>query len=1342
MHRKTVLPPHLSAPNRHRLWRHRASAIVSLPVTATTDDRHVPRCVLNSAMQVHLPATTTPTTSPTRDPAVPIAGRRAKSRDVQLSLAMLPSTSNSADAVSPTRPARGQHRFTPSGFLPMPPIRASPVCTPTTSASAYTFDSFSQVASSSSTSSVSPSLAPTSPRLKPTLLAPTWIAVPPTPPPPTLVKRSVTCVTTRSKRPTAVSPSISMPSTAPRRSPHRSVSAPSLSNRRRALSDSIPRASRVHAWREDTLRPGISRKTHVPTNSQPSLTSHVHAQDTPLTPRHSLFHIEGSTPSDAEDDDLDDPDEPAYTFPDRVLTAEPDAMDPGGEEAERDAQKLKDDMRKYHSLMELLTTEVGYVLDMRALVTIYLRNLANLTSRPAFSRSGSSFTSISRVNSANSIHNALALTVADGQGVRHDSPSAGKEKDKGRVILTAVEMDIMMRNAEEIMQLHEQFVDELREALVPHGIRMGTVRSEEGWPEHNDQAECDIDNAIGVVATKFAVESSRFNIYEAFCTGHQEATEVIRRVQHHHPAEWDEFERRCSELIHEMSLKSDMSPNQDMSPIRDMSPRPSAEEQLSTEEQSSAKERSSAEKRRSAQAAEERRAEQAVAERRPAQGGVDGRPTQGGRAGQVAAVSASAAITISDTSTPESPGPSPPRKRSRSVTSLDGAVRSLRRRSMVLREPLPFPNEFRARRLNLMDYMIKPIQRICKYPLLLDLLKPGRGVLRLSAAQPSRRSAVHVAVESAAQAMRHVAAAVDAARARQAVRVQSALIVSRVASALRLSSSSSSSQHSLPASLNMTSSFMSSLGTCLLAGSLDVVHHGPLQPPAASANIKAKYFGAFLYLGGYLILVKVCKGKIYEPKHWFSLADFEVVDMGERDAMLPCSFRLCGKGHQFELAAACQKEKEAWMEAMREAKAHRTSWINEPKSSLFLDARGGPIQTSESSEVLQSLTPLATIQSIPEMRHSSSSNALEESLMAVVERSDGQGVVDAQRRLYDLPPQCLTASRRSSTTSVKGIFSSSDNETVVIRRASQNARLAVDRGLMDVISDPVLAARAQANSREEDLFQAPSLVGSKAVPRTNSGLTIANAKSRLTRHESVRVYKRNSLFEMDSSPAERTRGSMSLATRRLAKRPSVISTEGVHAFGPPSASSSPSPSPFSHFSQSSARSSTSSPVNLTSPSTSKSSTGDADSKRRQPSFVRNFKGFLRGASSSFSSTNPIPRASISAETHSDLGHSSTAHDSNRTVTQNLLRRFSKTAVRGPRQPPQHRRANSAPDLPDEPSGAEKPAGQHNQPLNVHDVHVPEVTPYFPSLAPTATHELDFTPVSPPCSPTVTTSVAL
>jgi hypothetical protein len=69
---------------------------------------------------------------------------------------------------------------------------------------------------------------------------------------------------------------------------------------------------------------------------------------------------------------------------------------------------------------------------------------------------------------------------------------------------------------------------------------------------------------------------------------------------------------------------------------------------------------------------------------------------------------------------------------------------------------------------------------------------------------------------------------------------------------------------------------------CLLAGSLDVMHaKGPSIPKTA------KYYGAFLYPGGYLILVKV-KGKgNYEPRHWFPLSGMGVVDIDISEGKQP-----------------------------------------------------------------------------------------------------------------------------------------------------------------------------------------------------------------------------------------------------------------------------------------------------------------------------------------------------------------------------------------------------------------------------------------------------------------------
>ena len=42
--------------------------------------------------------------------------------------------------------------------------------------------------------------------------------------------------------------------------------------------------------------------------------------------------------------------------------------------------------------------------------------------------------------------------------------------------------------------------------------------------------------------------------------------------------------------------------------------------------------------------------------------------------------------------------------------------------------------------------------------------------------------------------------------------------------------------------------------------------------------VHIKYLGVLLYLSGYLIMVKVGRGKAYHVKNWFSLKSFEMVD--------------------------------------------------------------------------------------------------------------------------------------------------------------------------------------------------------------------------------------------------------------------------------------------------------------------------------------------------------------------------------------------------------------------------------------------------------------------------------
>ena len=464
-------------------------------------------------------------------------------------------------------------------------------------------------------------------------------------------------------------------------------------------------------------------------------------------------------------------------------------------------------------------------------------------------------------------------------------------------------------------------------------------------------------------------------------------------------------------------------------------------------------------------------------------------------------------------------------KRAKSLTSLDGTARPLRSRSSMTMtlDSMGFPSEPRrdkgVRRIAFADYLIKPIQRICKYPLLLDQLLSSK-VLRLQTS-PEGRSDVHVVVQSAAQAMRHVATSVDEARHRQDIATQSSLILSRISLGLASTSAIPS-----PLVQVLTQDFLLSLGTCVLSGSLDVMHYHPTRPLGQTSNIKAKYLGAFLYSGGYLILVKVCKGRKYVPRHWFSLIDFEVSDVEDDGgkfqvyvykvmsmtntflAMLPCSIRLSSGEQHFELAAACKREKDSWLCSINESLTHAPTWAQEPTPSFKFDGKGELLPGSDGGRS-ESPSGLPTIRSIPELGNTSETEFSEPFFASL----RGHVRSKRKRRTYEVPHP---PSRRSSSTSVKAIFSpiTSDIETVVIRRSSPTARLQIDQELQDVISQACLTARSYAFTHEQELFQAPK-ANKSGFSRSNSGMSMAGM-GRLSKHESVRVPRRKTTESFDS----------------------------------------------------------------------------------------------------------------------------------------------------------------------------------------------------------------------------------
>ncbi|CAO3648930.1 unnamed protein product [Cunninghamella echinulata] len=211
--------------------------------------------------------------------------------------------------------------------------------------------------------------------------------------------------------------------------------------------------------------------------------------------------------------------------------------------------------------------------------------------------------------------------------------------------------------------------------------------------------------------------------------------------------------------------------------------------------------------------------------------------------------------------------------------------------------------------LHFEDYLIKPVQRVCRYQLLLkEILK-----------YTTKETIEYKKLDCAIEMMKAIVAGIDHQKYYRDTTERTQLFIER----LDLSDG------------QLNKEVIYQLGNLVVAGAIDVIYSSS-SPSSSSlgslAHVRSKYLGCFIF-STYLILVRPKKVTLYTPKYWFPLRHVELEDIQNND-QYENAFLLRYKNHMFIFTATCLREKKLWMKNLSQVIMEQNNKLNIHNSIL------------------------------------------------------------------------------------------------------------------------------------------------------------------------------------------------------------------------------------------------------------------------------------------------------------------------------------------------------------------------------------------------------------------------